>query len=180
MMKKFLLIVLLLVGFVVAGVGIFLATFNADRYRPLLVSKLEEAIHHPVRLERLSLGWRNGVALQLRGLSILEPDGGPSQEPLLAVESFDAVVRLAPLLRRDVQITSIVITRPHIHAGRDVSGRLNLPGLAATTGNPESPHSRTCASSGISPKNGISSRSAIFLAPPLPKMFSVLPQCEQV
>lgn len=130
-MKKILLILLVLAGLLVAGAGIFLATFNADRYRPRLVAKMEEALHRPVRLEQLRVGWRNGIAIQLRGLSILESASTPPPEPLLSVESLDAVVRLGPLLRREVQVASIVMTRPRVHVARDAGGQVNLLGLAA-------------------------------------------------
>ena len=132
-MKKFLPILLIFVLVIVGGPAIFIATFNADRYRPLLVSQLAEAMHRPVKLERLAVGWRHGVAIQLRGLSMLET-GEPAREPLMTVESFDAVVRLWPLLHRNIQVTSVVIRRPQVHAMRDVNGRINVLGLAETAG----------------------------------------------
>ena len=112
------------------GLGVFLVTFDADRYRPLLVSEAQKALNRPVTLERLSLGWHGGLALRLQSAAIYE---GPaaSGEPLIRVESASALVRLPPLLRKSVDVSSILLNRPQIHLSRDAQGRLNLVGLAA-------------------------------------------------
>jgi hypothetical protein len=81
------------------GIAVFLATFDADRYRPLLASKLQEALGQPVMLERLSLSWRGGIAVRLHGVSV--------GESLVQVESAHAVIRLWPLLRRELQVESL-------------------------------------------------------------------------
>ena len=129
-MKKFLLFLFVIVLFTVLGLGIFLAAFDADRYRPQVVSQLERFLGRPVALERISLGWRNGVALQLRSLAVYEGREAAG-EPLLQMESAGALVRLAPLLRKEVEISSIVLSGPRIHLARDVQGQINLAGLAA-------------------------------------------------
>ncbi|MBI3996745.1 MAG: AsmA family protein [Candidatus Omnitrophica bacterium] len=129
-MKKLLLILAAIVLLIVVGVGIFIATFDADRYRPQLVSQLEKAIGKPVKLERISLGWRGGVAVQLRGLAIYE-DQAALHEPLIAIDSASAVVRLLPLLHKDVQISSVLLDHPHIHVSRDAQGVVTLTGLEA-------------------------------------------------
>ena len=132
-MKKALVVLGVLCVLLAAGIIIFLVTFDADRYRPMLVSKLQEAIGRPVTLQRLSLGWRHGIALQLQGLSIAEP-GAQGGEPSLQLESASALVRLVPLLRKELEMSSIVLTRPRVHIARDDRGRLNLFGVAAVAG----------------------------------------------
>ncbi len=129
-MKKFFLIVLIIVGLAAVGLAIFIATFDADRYRPQLVTQLERALGKPVALERLSLGWRNGIALRLQGLRIAQDETGRG-EPLLEAEDASAVVQLGPLLKKEFQISSVAITRPTVHVARDAQGRINLLGLAA-------------------------------------------------
>lgn len=130
-MKKILLTCFILLGLVVLALVIFVATFDADRYRPLLVSKLQEAIGRPVSLERLSLGWQGGIALRLQGLAISDDAQGSAAEPLLQVESANALVRLLPLLRKEVRVASVILSRPRVYVARDGQGRINLFGLAA-------------------------------------------------
>lgn len=129
-MKKLLMVVLVLVVVAAIGLGIFIATFNADRYRPLVVEKLHAALGKPVGLERISLGWSGGIALRLSGLTISEPSEAGASEPIVSVESASAVVKLVPLLHKDVQISSIVLNRPRVHVVRDAQGRVNLLGPA--------------------------------------------------
>jgi len=132
-MRKLLLAFIVAVVLTMAGLAIFLATFDADRYRPLVESSLESALGKPVRLERLALGWRGGIALELTRLAIY-PDAQAQGEPALEVERISAVVRLLPLLRKQVQVASVVMTRPHIHVSRDAQGTINLMGLGAVAG----------------------------------------------
>ena len=129
-MRKILLVIGLLVGLIIFGLTVFLVTFDADRYRPQMVSWLQRALGRPVKLSRLSLGWHGGIAIQLQGLAI-DDEKASASEPPIQVESANAVVRLAPLLRKDIQVASIVLIRPQIHVTRDAQGRINLLGLAA-------------------------------------------------
>lgn len=129
-MKKLLLAVFVVGALLVAGVAIVIATFDADRYRPQLISQLESALGRPVKLDRIALGWQGGLAVQLQGLAIYE-DVAKQLEPPIQVDSAQALVRLWPLLRRDVQVSSVVLMRPRIRASRDADGRVSLMGLAA-------------------------------------------------
>lgn len=125
-MKRLLILLAAIVLLVVLGLVVFLSTFDADRYRPLLVQQLTRALGTPVRLERLSLGWQGGVAVRLHGLTVEDP---ASSEPLLQLDDTSAVARLLPLLRKEVQITAVLLTHPRIHVARDAQGRVNLLGL---------------------------------------------------
>lgn len=128
-MKKFLIIFAVLIVLGIAGVAISLSTFDADRYRPLLVTALEQGLGRPVQLDRIALGWRGGVVIALRGFAI--PDDAGQGEPVVRVEDISALVRFWPLLKKDVQVSSIVLTKPQVHVARDAQGRVNLLGLAA-------------------------------------------------
>ncbi len=128
-MKKFLIVLLILVVLAVAALGIFLATFDADRYRPLVVEQLQKALGTPVSLEHLSLEWHHGVALQAEGLRIQDP-ASPSGQPLAEVEDAQALVKIGPLLQKKIEIASVLLDRPRIRVTRDAQGKINATGLA--------------------------------------------------
>ncbi len=150
-MRRLLLVLACLVLAAIIATAIFLATFDIDKYRPMLVSQMEEALKREVTLGRISLKWRGGLALDLQRLAVHdqapgdtapagEPsfdtaqDGPPSRvegEPLLQVDSASAVLRVLPLLRKEVQLASILLRRPQVHVARDPQGRVNLLGLIA-------------------------------------------------
>ncbi|MBI4003854.1 MAG: AsmA family protein [Candidatus Omnitrophica bacterium] len=129
-MKHFLRVVVIICLLAVAAVAIFLATFDVDRYRPQLLAQLQQALGRPVTLDRISLGWREGIAVQLQNLAIYE---GPqaSGEPLIQIESAHGVLELMPLLSKRVHIASIVLVHPRILVARDAQGNINLMGLMA-------------------------------------------------
>jgi hypothetical protein len=141
-MKKLLLAVFVLGALLVAGVAIAIATFDADRYRPQLISQLESALGKPVKLDRIALGWHGGLAVQLQGLTIYE-DAERILEPSIQVDSAQALVRLWPLLRKDVQVSSVVLVHLRIRAARDAQGRINLMGLAAVASPAAGPQQAT-------------------------------------
>ena len=125
-MKKLLTSLGVLIVLAAAALAIFIATFDADRFRPLLISRLSDALGRPVDIRHLALGWRGGVAIQAQGVTIGRAESMPS-EPLLRVDSVDAVIRLPPLLHGRVEIASVVVVRPDIRLERDPQGRLELP-----------------------------------------------------
>ena len=128
-MKRVLLVLGILVVALIAAAGIFIATFDVDRYRPMIVAKLEAATGKPVRIGHLSLGWNGGIAVQARQIALLDgPDA--AQPPLIQAEAVSVLVELAPLLRRDVRVSSFVLQHPVIEVRRDAQGRINLLGLA--------------------------------------------------
>lgn len=92
-MKRFFLILSVLLLIAAAALGVFLATFDVDRVRPRVVQKMEAALGRPVKLQRISLHWKGGIAAELHGLEI---------PPSLRVDSIR--VLLSPLLNRRLAV----------------------------------------------------------------------------
>src|SRR3989338_2243941 len=142
-MKK-LLLALFVIGLLVVGaIAVFLATFDVDRYRPQLLAQLQHALGRPVTLDRISLGWQQGIAVQLRNVAIYE---GPQAvgEPLIQVESAHGVLELTPLFSKRVHVASIVLIRPRIRVVRNTQGHINLTGRRAAA-SPAAASGRTAA-----------------------------------
>ncbi len=130
-MKRVLAVFGVIVVLAVIGVVVFVATFDANRYRPQVIEKVSHSLgDRAVTLDRISLTWHGGVALRIKGLTIYAGPQ-PQGDPVLNVEALSAVVRLGPLLHKDVQVSSIVISRPRVQVRRDAQGRIDLVGLAA-------------------------------------------------
>lgn len=127
-MKKLLMACAVLLVLAVAGLAIFIATFDADRYRPMVIEQMASALGKPVTLDRLSLGWRGGLAVELHGLAVY-PGPQASGEPAASVERASAVVNLLPLIRKRVSIASVVVDRPIVRLRRDASGAIEVVGL---------------------------------------------------
>ena len=125
-MKKILIGVAVVLLLLVIGITVFIATFDANLYRPLVTAQLSNAIGRPVSMARLSLAWRGGVAAEARGLVI-----GDAQAPAFRADRASATLQLVPLLRRDVRIGAVVLAHPQVRVSRDAQGRIDMIGLAA-------------------------------------------------
>lgn len=109
-MKKIFLILFIMIVLVGAAAAVFLATLDVDSFRPQIVGQIEKAAGKPVRLEKIRLGWRSGIALELDGFALLKEKGG--SETLVEAGSAKAVLKLAPLLNREIQIAALHLDRP--------------------------------------------------------------------
>lgn len=121
-MKKFFMVLSILLVIAVIGAGVFLVTFDADQYRPQILSLIEKAIQKPVQLEKITLGWKSGMALELQGFAILKSD--QSQEKLVEVQSARAVLKLVPLLSQRIQVAAIHLIHPVIRLVKNPDGTL--------------------------------------------------------
>lgn len=121
-MKKILIVLLVLFILAAAGIAVFALTFDADRYRPMIVSKIEESTGFTVALERISLGWEGGLALKLNQMAVyLDKE---KQRKLGEFDSLSVLADLTPLLNRRLEVGSIVIKNPDIQLVRGPDGKL--------------------------------------------------------
>jgi hypothetical protein len=146
-MKKILIVILVIFLCVAAGTGIFIATFNADRYRPTVVQKVSEVLGVPVELGRLSLVWKNGVALRLENFSVYTDMDKKNKS--IELPDASAVIRLMPLLHKEVQIASISLINPTVFLQRNADGIVKLEGTKISADAPDASTSPE-KSSGIS------------------------------
>ncbi len=146
-MKRFGIIFASVIGLGLVAVILFIATFDANRYRPLLVSELQKVLGKPVHIDRVSLGLeRDGqgplaiaVALRLQKVAIAQRPATQAQASL-EIDSISVILRLLPLLKKQFVIPAVVLNGPRVHLKRDATGTLGLEGLgvlalpAASTG----------------------------------------------
>ncbi|HXV28399.1 MAG TPA: AsmA family protein, partial [bacterium] len=121
------LFTILIVLFLIASafLAFFIVTFDADAYRPLVITKLESALGKPVELQGISLGWNDGIALKLRGLAVY-PGETKAGEPVVQFDEASTLVRFFPLLQKDVEISALKLIRPSLHLLRTGAGEVIL------------------------------------------------------
>ena len=113
-LKPVLLAAAIVVGLLIVGIVVVIATFDVDRYRPLVAQRLQDALGRPVDLGRLSLAWHQGLAMRCDGVTI-HADASKAGEPLLQMDSASATVRLLPLLRRQIEIPVVTVRGAAMH-----------------------------------------------------------------
>ncbi|MBI3332604.1 MAG: AsmA family protein [Candidatus Omnitrophica bacterium] len=106
MIKRLLLILAALAAVGAIGLAVFIAKFDLDRYRPVIVRQMEKALGRPVRIGRLKLAWKGGIAIAAKGLSI-EPSPQSPSDPSVQIDEASALLELLPLLKKELQIDRI-------------------------------------------------------------------------
>ncbi len=120
--RIFWLTILGLFLFVAAALAIFVLTFDADRYRPLITEKLEKSLGRPIELEKIKLGWHEGLALDIQGLTLYQQ--APSKQKFLRLNSAAIKVSPMPLLHQELQVSSVIIENPEMTLTRNPAGRI--------------------------------------------------------
>lgn len=130
---------ILLLGIVGLGASlvIFVLRFNPDRYRPLIESKLSEGLGLQTKLGALSLGWKDGLAIQTDGVQL---QSGSSQIPFFEAESVSVQLDPFLLLRGKLILSKFRVVRPNVLLVKRGNGNVNWP---SRVGRGNSPGART-------------------------------------
>jgi len=101
----------LLTALLLLACGIFLATFDLNRYRENLQTSLSKALSRPVRLGEAHLSWHFGPAFEFADLHIA---GKEDEAPLLQVDSLYLQPKILPLLIGRIDFDKIVLDQPRL------------------------------------------------------------------
>ncbi len=107
------LLLLFLVAVVVLVIAVPLLV-NVDRYRPEVVSEIEQRTGHPARINHLAVTFTPLVSIRLDGFALENPHGFPKGD-FVRAKSIYAVLDPHALWHRQVVITSLVFTNPVIN-----------------------------------------------------------------
>jgi AsmA protein len=118
-----------LVVLVIAALLLIPLFVDVNQYKPEIEKQVSSATGRPFAIEgdlKLSLFPWAGVAFS--DLHLGSP-AGFKEKDLLFVKSFDARMKLLPLLSRDIQVQRFVVEGPKIVLEKDKTGRGNWEGL---------------------------------------------------
>lgn len=107
---------------IVAGVITLEAMFTSDRLKSIVIPRAEAATGRSVGIDDISLSVFPSIALRMEGVTLANKKGeGFSSTPLLALEALRLNVKLFPLLKSRLEVTSLEIDRPRLLL--EVNGR---------------------------------------------------------
>lgn len=133
-MKRWLLVFLVLVLAGLAAAS-FLLTWGIQHYRKNLIQGLEQSLGHPVKLEQVGVNLLGGVNVSLRGFAVYSSREALDR-PAVEVGSLDLSLRLAPLLRRRIEIGAIRIVHPKMALVKDSKGSVAIEGFPPAASGP--------------------------------------------
>ena len=129
-------LILAAIATVLLAVLIFLVPvlFNADRYRPQVISYLEEQTGRKVEIGRLALTFSPALAIHVDDFGVKSPPLFPPSY-IVKVARIDALLDGRALLHRHVVIKSLVLEQPLINLVSDPDGPWNFenPGAKKST-----------------------------------------------
>lgn len=126
--SKLFLIVAAVVVLVVVGLLVAPYLLDLDRYRPLIVAQLEQATGRKVEIDSLRLHFLPSVRVVVSGVHVKNPADFPVGDTL-AVGEVDIGLALAPLLRRQVEITSVSVEGVELNLLANEIGQTNYDSL---------------------------------------------------
>ena len=100
---------------------------NADRYRPKVISYLEEKTGKEVVIGRLAVKIFPGVAIQMDDFGVKSPPLFPPSY-IVKVARIDAQLDVGALLHRQIVVKSLVLEQPVINLVSDPDGPWNFEG----------------------------------------------------
>ena len=106
----------------VAAVKIFLP---AEKVRDLALAQARQKLGREVTVEGVSVSLQGGLGVKLTDLVVHNPAGFPG-DPLLAAGSLDVKLAIGPLLKKQVQVTRLVLDEPALNLAVTADGSNNF------------------------------------------------------
>ncbi|MBU2548088.1 MAG: AsmA family protein [Proteobacteria bacterium] len=131
LIKWALVVLAALTLFVIAILVIVPFFVDLEKYRPVLEKSVSEAAGRPCKIEgELKLSLFPRAAISLTRLRLDAPPGFEDPE-FVSIQSFQASIRLRPLLSKEVEVERFIVRGPKIKLVKSRDGRGNWEGLGA-------------------------------------------------
>src|SRR5581483_7539019 len=131
-MRKLIIAVGVIVLVIVVAAGIFVATFDVNKYRGTIQSELQKQLGRQVTLGDMHLGLFP-PSLKVKDLVIADDPRFNNAKPFVEASELDVSVKLLPLLHKSVEINSLDLQRPTVELIKNQQGIWNF----ASIGHPE-------------------------------------------
>ena len=96
---------------------------DVDNFKSIIVEKLEGLTGRKVAIDEAEIKFKKGISIRLKRLSIYAPNGRDRE--LLAKNAW-CVVKLWPLLNREIKVKKIILDGAFLELVRDEQGKFNL------------------------------------------------------
>lgn len=151
-MKKFLLILSILTGLCLAGLALFVATYDINKLKPILTEKLSEAVGNPVTIGHLTLRLGLGVSLGIDDFLISE-----NNVPVLEASQVWGSIKLIPLLQKKIQVGTIQLINPKLRLQKDLNQIIQVQGISIKSKPDDTNTSNTSSTENTSKSTAIDS-----------------------
>ncbi len=141
-MKKIMIGFAIFLGLVLCLLIILPFVVNIKDIVAAQIPAIEKQLHRKISIGDVKLTLLTGVGAEIKNVSISNhPDF--RKEAFVSMESLQAKVRLLPLLKKTVTISSISIRKPDILIEKDAGGRMNFADMITPKETPEPKQAET-------------------------------------
>jgi hypothetical protein len=119
-------------GLVFIGAYIFIKTFDANKYRPQIVSEMTKALGRQVAIDnlKLTLSLSDGIALNIQGMSIEEDQNFADHKSFASVGSIYLHVNvMAYVQKHEIVVTKVTVDSPEINLVKNEQGQFNYESI---------------------------------------------------
>jgi len=142
-LKKIIIVLIILIFLLFVAVTIFIATFDVNRFKPQIIKQASTALNRDIDFEKAKLGFSltSGIKLAVNNIKIYEDPAFGKGEFLTVKKVSLGVDILGYILRKQISVSSIIVSSPHINIIRNKDGSLNVQTLSmAATGQNAAPN----------------------------------------
>ena len=125
--------VIVLIAAGVVGYAYFNLNSIIEANRARLLARLSDAIGRPVEAAGIKASFGRGISIEVTRVKI-DDDDAFSQLPFVEADEVFLKVEFIPLLYRDLEVTDLILSQPHIRIIRDEAGALNFTTIAKKRG----------------------------------------------
>ena len=116
----------LILGLVIVGLVIFVATLDLNKYKP----KIEQAVKDASGYE-LKINGDISTSFSPIGISVMDVSVAvPSKKAFATFKAFDVAVELMPLLKKEVKVNYVVLSDLNLNILKMKNGKTNLDVMA--------------------------------------------------
>ncbi|OIO34249.1 MAG: hypothetical protein AUJ70_01580 [Candidatus Omnitrophica bacterium CG1_02_40_15] len=127
-MRVFLAAFIIILILIIALVIVIIFTFDANRYKGILITKLEESMGKDVKIDNISLSLLTGFGIEIKGMAIKDKDK-TWDNFLLKAKNLNASVKILSLLKKDIQIQRLFVPELEINTGTGANSPVFRCGL---------------------------------------------------
>jgi uncharacterized protein involved in outer membrane biogenesis len=103
---------------------------DLNKYRPLVVTKIEETLHRKAYIGQIKHTLWTGLGAEINQITILDKD---ESRPFIHADQVVVRVRWIPLLYKKIEVSTLVLKNPHIFLERAESGVWNFEDIIPVT-----------------------------------------------
>lgn len=114
-----------LVALIAIAAVVFIATFNADAYKPRIVAAVKAATGRDIAVNgRIGLTFSLHPTIEARDVTLANP-AGFSRPDTATIRAIDLQIALLPLIHRRIAIDRLILVKPDILLERTAQGAVN-------------------------------------------------------